>query len=83
VYRQVAADQEKVMSKVVAVLVPAVVAQPRIARWIGAAIDWWVHRHSRESDLLRLAASVERDEPALAHQLRGMAMHEAAAAARH
>jgi hypothetical protein len=72
------------MSNVIKVVVPAPVAQPRIARWIGAAVDWWVRRHSRERSLLRLAASVERDEPALAHQLRGMAMHEASTAvARH
>jgi hypothetical protein len=37
----------------------------------------------RQSDLLRLAADVETEDPSLASELRGMAMHEAAAAPAH
>ncbi len=36
----------------------------------------------RERELLRLAANVESEDPGLAAELRGIAMHEASAAAR-
>lgn len=68
------------MSEFVKVMVPAPVAVPRIAQWIGDAAHWWNQRRSREGALLRLAAKVEREAPALAGQLRGLAMQEAAAA---
>jgi len=42
----------------------------------------WRADRSRESDLLRLASDVEHEHPGLACELRGIAMHEAAAAGR-
>lgn len=68
------------MSKVVKVMVPAPVAAPRIAHWIGYAVDWWNRRRSRAGALLRLATQVEREAPALAGQLRCMAEQELTAA---
>jgi hypothetical protein len=41
---------------------------------------WWRGRPNRERDLLRLAGEVEPEQPGLAMELRGIAMHEASAA---
>jgi len=42
---------------------------------------WWRRQPDRERELLCLAREVEPEQPALARQLRGIAMHEASAAA--
>jgi hypothetical protein len=44
---------------------------------------WWRGGTRRERDLLRLAGEVEREQPGLATELRGIAMHEASAAGTH
>ena len=41
---------------------------------------WWRGHPHRERDLLKLAGEVEREQPSLAMELRGIAMHEASAA---
>lgn len=64
------------------VLVPVPVSCPRGARVAGAAAAWLLRAIDRiaaalhpPSDLRALASSVEREQPALAAELRGIAMH--------
>jgi hypothetical protein len=44
---------------------------------------WWRGATRRERALLRLAGEVEREQPGLAIELRGIAMHEASASGTH
>ena len=55
----------------------AVLRRPLLSRFAGATRS---AAPGREGDLLQLAAEVEPEDPGLASELRGMAMHEAAAA---
>jgi len=41
---------------------------------------WWRHCARRDADLLELASAVEVEQPGLASDLRGIAMHEASVA---
>ena len=50
--------------------------------WLQGVTAWWRQAHDRERDLLRMAREVEREQPGLARELRGIAMHEAAVARR-
>jgi hypothetical protein len=70
-------------SQVMKVLVPPTIDVPRVAPLVDALAGWWQRRpRGREENLLQLAREVEGDEPELACELRGIAMHEAAAASR-
>lgn len=70
-------------SQMMKVMVPPSIRVPRVALLVGALAGWWPPRQRRrEDDLLQLAREVEAEEPELACELRGIAMHEAAAASR-
>jgi hypothetical protein len=55
----------------------AVVHHP--LQWLQGLSAWARTGRSRENDLLHLAGEVEHEQPGLACELRGIAMHEAAA----
>jgi hypothetical protein len=61
------------------VMVPPRVGVPRVAALVEALVAWWLPPQRREDDLLQLASEVEGEQPGLACELRGIAMHEAAA----
>jgi hypothetical protein len=67
--------------QVMKVMVPPPIHVPRVAGLIDALAAWWAPRNRREDDLLQLAREVEPEQPSLACELRGIAMHEAAATA--
>lgn len=70
-------------SRVMKVMVPPAIGMPRVALLVDAVVGWWQPSpRRREDDLLQLAREVEPEQPELACELRGIAMHEAAAAAR-
>jgi hypothetical protein len=72
-------------SHIIKTLVPPRPAAPRAAEWIATAVARLLtsamHAPRREQDLLALAGEVEREQPGLACELRGIAMHVAAASA--
>ncbi len=59
----------------------AIAHQP--SRWIQGLAAWSPPDKRRARDLLRMARELEREQPGLASELRGIAMHEAAAQARY
>ena len=59
----------------------AITHQP--SRWIQGLAAWSPPDKRRARDLLRMARELEREQPGLASELRGIAMHEAAAQARY
>jgi hypothetical protein len=67
----------------IVVLIPPPVHAPRGAVASGLLAAWlfsgFARGRRRERDLLQLACEVEGEQPGLARELRGIAMHEAAA----
>jgi hypothetical protein len=53
------------------------------SQWIQGLAAWSPPDKRRARDLLRMARQVEGEQPGLAIELRGIAMHEAAAQARY
>ena len=64
---------------VVKVMVPPLVVAPRLAVWIGAAaaalLRWLRNEPQTPEDLRTLALEVEPEQPALAAELRRVAMY--------